>query len=76
MVDITVPISLHKLYITLQKATSFSHTGLIVHIRFFFFFLADSDTSYMMNSSCKYAKGEPKDAAVPDGMCDCKDSFQ
>ncbi|TKS73344.1 BEN domain-containing protein 7 [Collichthys lucidus] len=26
----------------------------------------DSDTSYMMNSSCKYAKGEPKDAAVPD----------
>ncbi|KAG8012581.1 BEN domain-containing protein 7 [Nibea albiflora] len=26
----------------------------------------DSDTSYMTNSRCKYAKGEPTDAAVPD----------
>ncbi|XP_076589576.1 BEN domain-containing protein 7 isoform X1 [Chaetodon auriga] len=26
----------------------------------------DSNPSYMMNSSCKYANGEPKDAAVPD----------
>nr|XP_046251379.1 BEN domain-containing protein 7 isoform X2 [Scatophagus argus] len=26
----------------------------------------DSDSSYMMNSSCKDSNGEPKDAAVPD----------
>lgn len=27
-----------------------------------------------MNSSCKDANGEPRDAAVPEGMCHCKDS--
>ena len=58
-------------------------TGLIVTLRFhiiaplvfFCLSLADSDPSYAMNSGCKDANGERRDAAVPDGMCHCKDSY-
>lgn len=40
-----------------------------------FFFFADLEPSYVINSSSKDANEEPKDGAMPDGMCHSENEF-
>lgn len=80
LVDITVIISLHKLHHYNAKGRNIILQLSVTQIKFSFHVsytvtISDFAPSYMANSSCKDANGEPKDTAVPDGMFHCKDSF-